>query len=297
MVYIPYHMGATRLQIARKDIVKFFDDAGHRVYSQKEIATIFSANRAHWRLPLNLTMRGFVEFLIEKTHFKVKKLASERYGRLLRYAWRDVSSFQVGLSIGKGAYLSHGTAVYLHGLTDQNPKTVYVNREQSPKPRSRSMTQEAINRSFSGRQRKSNYIFFSDGWRFVLISGKHTGNLGVEKTKDPTGAIIDATNIARTLIDITVRPEYAGGVYQVLAAYKAAKERVAANDLLAILKELDHAYPYHQAIGCYMQKAGYDEAAYSIFATLGFKYDFYLANGISNPQFDPAWRLYCPQGF
>lgn len=297
MVYIPYHMGASRLQIARKDIVKFFDDAGRRVYSHKEIAAIFSENRAHWRLAQSLTTRGFFEFITERTHFQVKRLGSERYGRLLRYAWRDASPYQVGLSLRNGSYLSHGTAVYLHGLTDQSPKTIYVNREQSPKPRPRSMTQEAINRSFSARQRKSNYIFFSDGWRFVLISGKNTGKLGVEKIKDSTGATVDVTSIERTLIDITVRSEYAGGVYQVLAAYQAARDRASVSKLLEILKKLDHAYPYHQAIGCYMQRAGYEQASYSKFAKLGFQYDFYLAHGISNPHFNQDWRLHCPQGF
>jgi len=297
MVYIPYHMPPSRLQIARKEIVKFFDDRGPQIYSYKEIAAIFREGRNRWRLSQSLTTRGFFEFLIEKTCLQIKHLASDRYGTILRYAWRDVSPFQVGLSIRDGSYLSHGTAVYLHGLTDQSPKTVYVNREQSPKPRPRSMTQEAINRSFSARQRKSNYIFLSDGWRFVLISGKNTAKLGVEKKKDPSGASVEVTNIERTLIDITVRPEYAGGVYQVLAAYQAARERVSVNVLLEILKRLNHAYPYHQAIGCYMQKAGYEEASYSTFAELGFHYDFYLAHGISNPQLNPVWRLYCPQGF
>jgi predicted transcriptional regulator of viral defense system len=290
-------MGASKLQLARKDIVKFFDDRGRQVYSHKEIAAVFSENRFRWNLSRGQTTRGFFEFLTEKTHLKEKVLASERYGSLVRYAWRDVSPFQIALSLRTRSYLSHGTAVFLHGLTDQNPKTIYVNREQSPKPRPRSMTQEGINRAFSGRQRKSNYIFLSDGRRFILISGKNTANLGVEKMKDPTNATVEVTNIERTLIDITVRPEYAGGVYQVLAAYQAAKEKVSATGLMGILKKLDYAYPYHQAIGCYMQKAGYTESEYSTFAKLGFHYDFYLANGMSNPQLNPDWRLYCPQGF
>jgi hypothetical protein len=290
-------MPPPRLQIAKKQIVEFFDNEDSQVYSHSEIATILASNRIEWNLPKNLTTRGFIQFLIEKTNLEAKQLASERYGTLLRYAWREVSPFQVGISLRMGSYCSHGSAVFLHGLTDLNPKTVYVNREQSPKPKPRSMTQEGINRSFSGRQRKSNYIFVSEGWRFVLISGKHTTNLGVQKTQDPSGASVDATNIARTLIDITVRPEYAGGVYQVLKAYKAAKERVSASSILETLKKLDYGYPYHQAIGCYMQKAGYEENAYSKFAKLGFQYDFYLAHGISNPVLNSAWKLYCPQGF
>jgi len=112
-----------------------------------------------------------------------------------------------------------------------------------------------------------------------------------------TGEAIDVTRLERTLIDITVRPAYAGGIYQVLEAYKGAKERISVNTLIATLKKLDYVYPYHQAIGFYMERAGYEESRTERLLQMGVSLDFYLVHGIKNPDYDSKWRLFYPKGF
>jgi hypothetical protein len=69
------------------------------------------------------------------------------------------------------------------------------------------------------------------------------------------------------------------------------------NVLLAILKGLDYVYPYHQAIGFYMQRAGYEESRWGRLKQLDFKYDFYLAHDLRDKVYDSEWRLFYPKGF
>lgn len=64
-----------------------------------------------------------------------------------------------------------------------------------------------------------------------------------------TGAKVRVTSLERTLLDATVRPGYAGGVANVLEAYRRAREDLNVSRLINTLGELDHVYPYHQAIG------------------------------------------------
>jgi hypothetical protein len=68
--------------------------------------------------------------------------------------------------------------------------------------------------------------------------------------------------------------------------------------MLAMLKKLNYTYPYHQAIGFYLQRAGnYREAQIQLLKKFDFKYDFYLDHGMRNLEYSKEWKLYYPKGF
>jgi len=125
----------------------------------------------------------------------------------------------------------------------------------------------------------------------------NTGMLGVTQEQlQPEQIDIRVTSLERTLIDITVRPMYAGGVQEVIEAYKRASECVSIRRLASLLKKIQYVYPYHQAIGFYVEKAGcYDDAAIRVFGKLPRKYDFYLDYEMEKVAYSTEWRLYYPQ--
>ena len=287
----------SRIQIAGPDIFSVLESDAKHVYTKPDLAKILSAHRQNWRLTQGTTVNYFLDFLREKGKLREINLASENYSGFTRYAWGEVSPYQVALSVRPRSYLSHGSAVLLHGLSDAIPKAIYINQEQSPKEKpSGELKQESIDRAFANQQRRSAYSLEYEQWRIILLSGKNTGNLGVEKIPGPSRELLAATGLERTLIDIAVRPIYAGGVFQVLDAYKSAKERVSVNTLIATLKKLDYTYPYHQVIGFYMQRAGYDEKRYGRLKNLGLRFDFYLSYGMKESEYDSNWRLHYPIG-
>ena len=107
-------------------------------------------------------------------------------------------------------------------------------------------------------------------------------------------AKIRVTNLERTLIDIALRPYYSGGVEKVLDAYKLALGSVNVTQLAEYLTQLNYVYPFHQAIGWYMEKAGYSDKQLKPFRSQSKLRLFYLTHKMQNPILDTAWKIFVP---
>jgi hypothetical protein len=285
------------LILAKKDILAAFSQASQKIYSKTQLASVLRQNRHSWDLADTMNVTDFISFLTKHGDLRANKFRSETYKtEIIRYSWGKASILELAISIKPRAYLCHATAAMLHGLAKPDPKAIYLNVEQSPKlSNNGSLTQEGINRAFSGKQRQSNLIYMCNGASVTMISGKNTNHLGVEERAGPASELLQITNLERTLIDIVVRPAYAGGASHVLDAYRIARNRMSVSKLLAILSKLDYVYPYHQPIGFLMQKAGYPEKSCAKLRELGLNHDFYLAHALRQPEYSTDWRLFYPK--
>lgn len=286
----------TRLQIAEKDIIGFFDGDNQKVYTYKSIGNVIRAHREFWRLAQGTTINAFIGYFENKGLITTVDIQG-KYSDTRRYIWRDAPDYLIASSLKEEGYLSHYSAVFLNGLTEQIPKTIYLNFEQPTRPKPDGELQQGnIDRAFKNKVRvTTNEAYFSD-IKVVLTNGKQTGKLGVlDVTYE--GSELPVTDIERTLIDISVRPVYSGGVYEVLKAYRNARSGFSVNRLFAYLKKIDYKYPYHQTIGYYLEKAGYEPTFLNIFKELGLEYDFYLAHKMGETDYIKEWRLFVPKGF
>lgn len=172
-----------------------------------------------------------------------------------------VSPYEIALSLLSNSFLSHYSALYVNDLTINEPKDIYINREQTAKLKNDSnskLTQGKIDYAFSKPMRRTNsvYLFRYKGimYNVFVLNSKNTKNTGIIKKK-PVGfsKSIKVTNLERTLIDTVVRPQYSGGFLEIQYAYKTACFEINANRIATYIKKFDYIYPYEKSILFYLK--------------------------------------------
>lgn len=287
----------SRISIAKPDIVKTMSGLKKRVFAQKELDQILSDNRDYWRLTKSTTTHSFIDFLLRNAELKLHRFGFPSRPTN-RYTWGEVPTLEIVQSLQPDGYFSHFTALFLHGLTEQIPKTIYLNSEQQVRSGGGTLSQAGINRAFANRCRVSSNTAEFRQQKVCMLNGGNTGRLGVTEFQTIENGVVKVTNIERTLIDIAVRPVYSGGVYEVARAYEAAHSRFSVNKLVSYLKNIGYTYPYHQAIGYYLDRTGkYSETQISLLRQIEMEFDFYLTHQSKDTQYVKKWRLFVPKGF
>ncbi|WP_323016818.1 type IV toxin-antitoxin system AbiEi family antitoxin [Castellaniella sp.] len=290
----------SRIQIAKPDIVRCLDGQPAPVFKLSDLKRILSEQRQGWRLAQRTTTQDFIDFL--EQHGKLTTFHFPfPHREETRFVWGSVPLLEVLSTLKPRCYYSHYTAMRMHGLTEQIPKTIYLNHEQHLKSQSTGgLAQERIDAAFRRKARESNNVIDFRGARIYLINGKNTAELGVTSESvtydSDTSVTVRLTSLERTLIDIAVRPAYAGGIFEVMKAFRLAKEHASVNALAAMLQTIDHTYPYHQVIGFYLERAGYRSSQLDLIKRFPMRYDFYLAHGMKDMHYIDSWRLYIPKG-
>jgi predicted transcriptional regulator of viral defense system len=285
---------ASRLSKAAETISKFFDALQNPVLRQRDVIAILDENRDGWRLPQNTHYTDLVKLLSTKGKLRRIVLAFPYKPETL-FVWGKVSPMAVAVAAKPQAYLCHHTAMDLHQLTEGKSRVIYANWEQPPQaPSDGPLLQHGIDLAFRRRQRITKYRASFDKYTLCVINGKKTNALGVTSMNDPDGRPLRVTGIERALIDITVRPAYAGGPARILEAFRRGRGRFSVPDLAAMLTRMEFVYPYHQAIGFYLERSGYGEKDLASFRKLPQTHDFYLDYAMKSPAYSTNWRLHHP---
>ena len=297
-------MNRSRIQIAKNDIINYFDAHSSKFFSYREIGAILSKERGFWRLAENTNTEFFIDFL------KKQKLQEYRFEFPNRgetvYVWGEAPLLQILSNIHNRPVFSHYSAAQIHGLTEQSPTSVYLNvgkgrSDYSPRQEHEAPPQENIDRAFRRPPRITTNVAQVAGRSiYMLNTTERYENIGVvlQDIQDEEARFeTRVTGLERTLIDMAVRPFYSGGVGEVLKAYRIARQRVSVNKLVSMLGELNYIYPYHQAIGFYAQKAGYRSSQINLLKKKPMKRNFYLDYEMSSPDYISDWKLFVPHGF
>jgi hypothetical protein len=285
----------TKIAGLREAVAYYWSISNKSVFSSTDISDLYKELKEKQKIPAKTPHSAFLELLVNEFDMQVIDLPFPNRTEK-RYCLQGYSKHELTMSLRRGGYLSHGTAAFLHGFMDAEPSIVYLNYEQSPKPASKGvLTQAGIDLAFNNKPRITNNKATHGKYEIYLLNGKSTNQLAVIDFHTVRNEKLRTTSIERTLIDIAVRPVYAGGVNNVLSIYKSASDSLSIDIIIKVLKQLRYIYPYHQAIGFYLDRTGkYSPKELDPLQNMGLEFDFYLSNRISSKEYSSKWRIYYP---
>lgn len=283
--------------ISKKNLIitDYLKQQSKILFSSSDLRKIFSEKRKEWGIPQKTTFNEFIESLIVENIITSVNIPMHNQ---IKYALFNSSEYKIALGIKKDVYFCQRTAMYIHNLIHTEPINIYINSEQCKKPSNKDtlLIQENIDKAFSQLMRETKQIVKVKNSNIYVLSGKNLNRLGVEVVNFK-GEKVPVTGLERTLIDLTVRPNYAGGVNEVLRAYLMARDKIDVPKLVSMLKKMKYIYPYHQAIGFYMENAGYKDYDINLLKEFNITYDFYLTYAMTEKLYSKKWKIFYPKDF
>ena len=98
------------------------------IISNKEIRPVLKSIKSDLNLPKSTKIKDLLNFLVENNIFSTVELRDTT-----KYLYGEPRRYKTSLSLRKNSYLSHYTALFLHDLTENVPKNIYTNKEQTKK--------------------------------------------------------------------------------------------------------------------------------------------------------------------
>ena len=285
---------------AEESIKNYLYSDNLKAYTTFDLAKIFQDKREEWNIAEYRNQYHFMKFLEDSNILKNIKLKHQSTATIKQiYEEPDATLFNIALTIKKDGYLSNYTAMQIHQLTLQIPKSIYVSygkgHSYPNNNKDIELEQSSIDLAFAKPQRITSESYKSelDNTRFYFIQKAYIEqNVGITFLNG-----YHHTDLERTLIDIAIRPSYSGGVFEVLEAFEIARDIVDIEKINKYLEKLNYIYPYHQLIGFYMDKAGYDKKNIEKLFLKNIFNNFYLTYNMSNKEFDTKWKIFFPKGF
>ncbi|MBF0107304.1 MAG: hypothetical protein HQM16_18490, partial [Deltaproteobacteria bacterium] len=216
----------------------------------------------------------------------------------------NVNPLELARAFFDKSYLSHATAIFYHGLTEQVVRSFYISKER-PTPHQKQTTTEISNETLrvefmKPARRTTNYCQYK-GYTYHLVERGYAGRSGVIEMHlefENKNVPVEITNLERTLVDCIISPHYAGGLLEVIKAFKNAKQKLKHQKLYEQYQSISCIYPYWQRIGLVLEKLVGVQMAQHWHDYFGKpKSDFYIDKEYRGTwDYDQRWQVYYPKG-
>lgn len=285
----------------------------NNVLNVTAVRTIYAALRDKQLLLKRTKLSDFSKYLVspESDLFREISITSSKDGKTItRLVPRheQVSSYAIALSLSPHTYVSHYSALYLQNLTLNVPKPLYIKKKATKSKafhEAEKLSQSQVDEAFAApvKTTKNIYTFNYEGkMREVYLLEKSAAiDNGITKISAPHAPSgIPLSGIEKTLIECVIKPNYAGGTQEVMAAFRAAKDRLKVLRMMQLVEKGGYSLPYGKNILFYMDRAGYTEQQKDLvrqrLTPETKQLNSYLEKSMRDPAFDTNIGVYYPKG-
>jgi hypothetical protein len=269
------------------------DERHYKVLNNKEFEELVSMINSLWGLK-SYSRNKVKDFLFSNNYVYKDILDGNTESGIFVFRNTEFDDFDIASTRSRNSFFSHYSALFIHNLTIQFPKQIYLTWERiNYKPNiNNQILQSSVDAAFNKPPRITTNKRVYKRFTINQINGQSQHSIGIV----PFREVYKVSDIERTLIDIAVRPFYSGGVTQVLGAFRNSIGIIDPEKLFDYYSKMHFVYPYHQVIGFYLEKAGYNESDYRRFLELPMNLNFYLTYNMVSKDYSEKWKLFIPKG-
>lgn len=180
--------------------------------------------------------------------------------------------FEVAMALADPAVISHFSAMHHHELTEQIPHHVFVTTTLG----------QSVPRGAGAGYRV-------DGTTYQFIRIRPERFFGTE-TVWVDEARVAFTDMARTLIDGLMMPQYCGGIAEVMGGFEVARDRLHLDQMIGYALRLDHATA--KRLGWVLEQTGFGRSELTVLEQVKVTgYSKLDASGPREGPYNRAWMI------
>ncbi|MCT7406702.1 hypothetical protein [Aliarcobacter cryaerophilus] len=201
---------------------------------------------------------------------------------------KEFNIYDFVYSLERNGFFSMFTSLNIQGFTNFRDNFIFISKERMQRVNfsSKNITQEAIDKAFSNKPRKTKAYNTIYNYNIVMLESNNTQGVGIINYNG-----YKVSSINRAFVEIISNIQYSKTPYDVIGEFRKLKDKLDINEIFKIIEKFDFIYPYYQLAGYYLEKIGFLKEELSRFFNNKTNLIFYTMKNKTNYDLDEYWGI------
>lgn len=201
---------------------------------------------------------------------------------------KEFNIYDFVYSLERNGFFSMFTSLNIQGFTNFRENFIFISKERMQRVNfsSKNITQEAIDKAFSNKPRKTKAYNTIYNYNIVMLESNNTQGVGIINYNG-----YKVSSINRAFVEIISNIQYSKTPYDVIWEFRQLKDKLDINEIFKIIEKFDFIYPYYQLAGYYLEKIGFLKEELSRFFNNKTNLIFYTMKNKTNYDLDEYWGI------